>query len=511
MSLAQTWSVALLGMQGQMVEVEAAIGSGLPRTVLVGLPDAALYEARDRCRAAVASAGLGWPSQLLTINLTPATLPKAGSHYDLSIVAAVLGAAGTVPAEALRSRVLLGELGLDGRVRRVRGVLPALMAARAAGFEQVVVPHGQHAEASLVSGLSITSVGSLADLVDCLHGRPVLSVPGAVEPVDPLEPGVARDLSDVVGQEEARWALEVAAAGRHHLFLHGPPGAGKTMLAERLPGLLPDLELAEALEVSALHSLAGGGVDGLITRPPYSDPHHSASVPSIVGGGARMARPGSISLAHRGVLFLDEAPEFSPRVLEGLRTPLESGVITLGRTQVQTSYPARFQLVLAANPCPCGLAGTAGAACTCAPMTVRRYAERISGPILDRVDISVTFTPLRRAYLHGGGPVPETSAVVAERVHAARQRQLRRLAGTGWSTNAEVPGHHLRRRLPLPDGVEALDLALQRGRVSARGVDKVLRVSWTLADLAGVDRPTRAHLLTALAMRRGESGEGLVA
>ncbi len=510
MSLAQTWSVALLGMEGQMIEVEAAIGGGLPRTVLVGLPDASLYEARDRCRAAVANSGHSWPSQLVTINLTPATLPKAGSHYDLSIVAAVLAAADVVPREAVRGRVLLGELGLDGRVRRVRGVLPALMAARAAGFEQVVVPHGQLAEAELVEGLVVTSVGSLADLVECLHGRPVLAAPAPAPAAEPVAAPPVRDLAEVVGQPEARWALEVAAAGRHHVFLQGPPGVGKTMLAERLPGLLPDLELAEALEVSALHSLAGTGVDGLITRPPYADPHHSASLPSIIGGGSRVARPGSISLAHRGVLFLDEAPEFSPRVLEGLRTPLESGTVTLGRAEVQTSYPARFQLVLAANPCPCGLAATPGAECTCAPMAIRRYADRVSGPILDRIDIATVLAPLRRAYLRTAS-VGESSQVVAERVRAARERQRHRLAGTGWLTNAEVPGHHVRRRLPLPEGVEALDQALQRGRISARGVDKVLRVSWTLADLAAADVPTREHLLTALAMRRGESGEGLVA
>jgi magnesium chelatase family protein len=510
MAQACAWSVALVGLDGRIVEVEADIGAGLPRTVLVGLADTALSEARDRCKAAVGNSGQAWPASLLTINLSPATLPKTGSHYDLAIVAAVLAAADVIPRAELLRTVLLGELGLDGRVRPVRGVLPAVLAAAQAGFTRVVVPVRQAAEAQLVEGLDVLGVGSLGQLVAVLRGDPV---PDA-EPIEVVgeapadAAGRQLDLADVVGQVEAKWAVEVAAAGRHHLMFSGPPGVGKTMVAERVPGLLPDLSLAEALEVSAVHSLAGFNLaDGLITRPPYSDPHHSASVASIVGGGTRMAKPGAISCAHRGILFLDEAPEFPTRVIDALRTPLESGTVTLGRSEVQARYPARFQLIMAANPCPCGQAATPGAHCSCPPLAVRRYGERISGPIKDRIDISCIFLPMRKAYLKTALQRTESSAVVGNRVQEARARQGHRLRGTGWQTNGEVPGPYLRRQLPLPDALQVVETAVNRGKLSPRGVDKVLRVAWTLADLAGRDRPGRDEVAVALAMRRGEQLE----
>ena len=503
MSQARAWSVALVGVEGTMVEVEAAISSGLPKTIMVGLPDAALYEARDRCRAAMASARFGWPSDPVTINLSPATLPKAGSHYDLAIAAAVAAAGRRFDPAALEGMALFGELGLDGRVRTVRGLLPALLAVVRRGFGRVIVPAGQLREAALVDGLGIAGAADLADLFDILRGGPGAIAPPPSVPEEPAGPPL--DLADVVGQVEGKWAIEVAAAGRHHLFLHGPPGVGKTLLAERLPGLLPDLEPSEALEVSAVHSLAGVNLDGgLVRRPPYADPHHSASVASLVGGGARIALPGAVSRAHRGVLFLDEAPEFSPRVMEALRVPLESGRIVLGRAVATATYPASFQLVLAANPCPCGQAGVPDGNCRCAPMAVRRYAARISGPILDRIDIHQQLRQVRAALLGAHHPASEASGVVAERVLAARDRQRDRLGPSGWRTNGEVPGPALRKRLPLPDGSELLDAAVACGRLSARGVDKVLRLAWTVADLAGVARPTREHLHTALAMRRGE-------
>jgi len=502
--------VALVGLEGRTVEIEVHLGAGVPRTVLVGLPDTALYESRDRCRAAVGSCGLTWPAKLVTINLSPASLPKAGSHYDLGIVAATLAADEVFAAGELRDTVFMGELGLDGRIHPVRGLLPALLAASQDRYRRAIVPKAQAGEARLVGDLEIFGMASLAQLIAFFRNDPIPDDP-AVNDHDPdPRARVDRrqlDLAEVAGQLEAKWALEVAAAGRHHLLFTGPPGVGKTMLAERLPGLLPDLSLPEALEVSAIHSLAGFTLeDGLISRPPYSAPHHSASVPSMVGGGSRIARPGAVSRAHRGVLFLDEAPEFGSRVLEALRTPLEAGQVTIGRSESEARYPARFQLVLAANPCPCGNAGTIGAVCECTPMAVRRYSEKLSGPIRDRIDVSQPMLPMRKSYLANSLSRAESSAVVAARVADAQARQRHRLAGTGWQSNSEVSGSYLRRRLPLPDNIEMLDRALATGSLSPRGVDKILRLAWTIGDLAGLSRPGTEELSIALAMRRGEQG-----
>lgn len=497
----------------KIVEIEADIGSGLPRTVLVGLPDAALYESRDRCKAAIGNSGRKWPERLVTINLSPATLPKAGSHYDLGIVAALLAADEVVHLDELAGTVFLGELGLDGRVRPVRGLLPAPLAAEREGFSRAMVPRCQAGEARLVDGLEIFGVGSLQQMIALLRGEPVGATEAAAVPSDDREsrPRVADhdlDLADVAGQLDAKWALEVAAAGSHHLAFNGPPGVGKTMLAERLPGLLPDLEVADALEVSAVHSLAGYDLeDGLAIRPPYAAPHHSASPASMVGGGQRVAKPGSISLAHRGVLFLDEAPEFQPRVLEALRTPLESGQVTLGRSQVQARYPARFQLVLAANPCPCARSGIPGARCDCTPIAVRRYAERLSGPIRDRIDLQQQLHPMKKTFLRAALQRSEPTAQVAARVADARARQRRRLAETPWRTNADVLGSYLRNALPLPDGLDHVERAVAAGSISARGVDKTLRIAWTIADLDGLDRPGRDQVQIALAMRRGDPAD----
>lgn len=517
-------SIALVGMDGQEIEVEAMIAPGLPRTVLVGLPDAAVYEARDRCRAAVAATGLEWPRTALTINLTPASLPKAGSQYDIAIAAAVLAAGGVVPEDAVRRVILLGELGLEGRVRRVRGVLPAVLAAKARGYRSVVVPAGQRTEAALVEGMQVHTVASLGELVSFLRGEaPTLhrAVPGsggaddpdAHGPEDPTTgpAGVGEDalpdFADVVGQGQARLAAEVAAAGRHHLMLSGPPGVGKTLIASRLPGILPELSVTEALEVAALASLIGEPVGGLRRRPPLSAPHHACSVAAMVGGGAKLARPGAVSRAHGGILFLDEAAEFAPVVLDALRTPLEAGEVTLSRAHGEVRYPARFQLVMATNPCPCGYFGVSGKDCTCPPSVVHRYRGRISGPLRDRVDITVMMKPPPSAYLALGArlPTPESSAMIAARVALARDRQQRRLAGTGWTTNGAVPGSYLRNHLPLPQTTHLLDTEILQGRLSNRGVERTLRLAWTVADLEGHDVPTAADLGLALALRRGET------
>lgn len=505
MRLARSWSVALQGMKAELIEVEVSFGSGLPRTILVGLGDAAVQEARERCRSAVGACRLPWPATSLTINLSPADIPKAGSHFDLAIVAAIAAASDVIPAAALESTVLMGELGLDGKVRPARGVLAALLGAQQRGIQRAVVPATQLREARLVEGLTVVGVSRLEDALAFLRGESVPEPPPP--PVAAAGSGHARDLADVVGQEEGRWALEVAAAGGHHLAFTGPPGVGKTLLAERLCGVLPDLTPAESLEVSAIASLVGAPLEALVTRPPYADPHHTASQAALVGGGSRLAVPGAVSRAHRGVLFLDEAPEFAPRALEALRTPLEKGQVVHIRSQGQVTYPARFQLILASNPCPCGWHNTPnGQSCQCAPMAIRRYRERLSGPILDRIDIHQQLRPLTGSQLKIA-QVGESSASVADRVRLARERQRRRLAGLGFGTNAEVPGAILRRDLRAPAGEALVERALRLGQLSVRGVVKVLRLAWSLADLSGHDVPTKGDVHLALCMRRGEAEE----
>ncbi|GLV51694.1 hypothetical protein TBS_22620 [Thermobispora bispora] len=516
MAVARTRCVALVGVTGHMVEVEADVGPGIAGTHLIGLLDTAISEARDRVRSALINSRLAWPDARVTVSLFPASLPKRGSIFDLAIAMSVLGAAGAVPAHRIAGPVFLGELGLDGRVRPVRGVLPAALAAAEAGAGTVVVPAPNAAEAALVPGLTVVPATSLGELVAWLrsgapHPPPApVDVPGsAPAAADPraMPGGHEPDLRDVIGQPVARKALEVCAAGGHNLWLLGPPGTGKTMLAERLPTLLPPLDPDQALEVSAIHSVAGTLPPGrpLLTRPPFMAPHHSATVAAVVGGGSGGAvRPGAVSLAHRGVLFLDEAPEFSATVLDSLRQPLESGTVTIARATGTVTFPARFTLVLAANPCPCGQAGAQGAACRCTPVARRRYLARLSGPLLDRVDVKVVINRATRAELLADRHRAEPSAVVAERVLAARERAARRLAGTPWRCNAEVSSAALHREFRLPeDALAPIRRGLELGTLSPRGVDRILRVAWTLADLAGKDRPGEPETSAALAMWLG--------
>jgi magnesium chelatase family protein len=558
MGFARTCSVALIGVEGVVVEVQADLEPGLAAFALVGLPDKSLTESRDRVRAAIVNSGETWPQKKLTVGLSPASVPKGGSGFDLAVACAVLAANERIAPSSIADLMMIGELGLDGRVRPVRGVLPAVLAAADAGYKHVVVPEQTTAEASLVPGVSVLGVRSLRQLVAVLNDEtvpeepdeydsgdrpdPMLAglalpgsgvgtglatgFPGAGGPGRPAATRLAEgaggldadqrgapgcpDLADVAGQREARLALEVAAAGGHHLYLKGPPGAGKTMLAERLPGILPPLTQREALEVTAVHSVAGILPTGrpLVDTPPYCAPHHSATMPALVGGGSGLPRPGAVSLAHRGVLFLDEAPEFSVQSLEALRQPLESGHVVVARAAGVMRLPARFMLVLAANPCPCGRYSLLGG-CDCSPASVRRYQARLSGPLLDRVDLRVEVDPVSRSELIGaaGGNVGgEPTAVVAARVREARARAAARYADTPWRLNSEVPGHELRTRWHVaPGALRPVERDMERGLLTARGLDRVLRVAWTLADLAASPCPTPDHVLLALQLRSGVS------
>ena len=504
MSYAKVRSVGLVGVRGHLVEVEADVANGLPVMVLSGLPDTALHEARDRVRAAVVNSGQRWPGRRITVNLLPAALPKHGSGFDAAIACAVLAAAGELPLAGLHEAVVIGELGLDGSVRPVRGVLPMVLAAVRAGARRVVVPLANAAEAALIPGVTVKATDSLHRLVSFVRGGGSLldSPERAAEPA-PAGP----DLAEVVGQPLGRRALEVAAAGNHHVAMVGPPGAGKTMLAQRLPSILPDLDDDAAMEVTALHSIAGALPAGapLRRRPPLQAPHHTASVPALVGGGSGLARPGALSLAHRGVLFLDEAPEFSVRALEALRQPLEDGVVSLRRSHGETDYPARIQLVLAANPCPCAKP-SGDAACECPPLARRRYLGRLSGPLLDRIDVQIRLDALTPATLFDELAVNEPSAVVADRVTKARAAAVARWSAHGWRSNAEVPGAALRSpRWRLPRAVLApVRQLLDTGELSARGYDRVVRMAWTVSDLAGRDRPGEGDVSEATELRRGE-------
>lgn len=528
MPIASTYAVALNGLEGSVITVEASLSSQLPGIAIIGLPDTSLSEAKQRIRVACQNSGMQLSSRFITLNLSPADLPKNGSSFDLAMALAALEASGAVPASHAQSTVHIGELGLDGSVRRTRGVLSMVQVAQRAGIERVLVPQDAVSEAELVAGVQVIGVASLDEAARWHRGEIVRAEPSgsklsrstgerlSVHNRDSVSSADSTvtvlneiDMSDVVGQTEAVNALTIAAVGGHHTSLVGPPGTGKTMLAARLATILPDLTDQDALEVTSIASLTGAGeIRRLIRRPPFESPHHTSTTASMVGTGNRVVQPGSITRATHGVLFLDEAPEFSQTVLDSLRQPLESGSISIQRARLSVVLPAQFMLVLASNPCGCGEAGNPEAKCTCDGGARRRYAARISGPLQDRLDLrlSVYRSPTN---LHddGMGAVRSTSRELREQVTAARQLTKKRLDGTPWRLNRQVSGVWLRHpdNRPCRSASAALDDAFAKGMLSMRAYDRALRVAWSIADLEGSATLERTHIIRALAYREGRT------